>query len=245
MVGDFSPERMIALVERFLGEWPARPVEQTNFPQPARLDGKQVRIVDMDVNQSSLQFGHLSVRRADPEFPTIRAMNYILGGGGFVSRMTRSIREEQGLAYSVSSHVVGGSQFPGFFVTELQTRIDTTSQAVKSLFAVIESMKQELVNETELTDMKLFFEGSLPRRAETYAQVAGLLVDREFFGLPDGYWEAEIRQIQALTAQDIQQSAQRHLETENFVLALATKRQQLALSVPQIPQEAVTYAPAP
>jgi zinc protease len=245
MVGDFPPERMLALVEHALGGWPAGAVGQTMLPQPARLEGKQVRIVDMDVNQSSLQLGHLSVRRADPEFPTIRAMNYILGGGGFVSRMTRSIREEQGLAYSVSSHFVGGSQFPGFFVTELQTRIDTTSQALKSLFAAIESMKQQPVSETELTDMKLFFEGSLPRRAETYGQVAGLLLDREFFGLPDGYWEAEIRQIQALTAQDIQRSAQHHLQTENFVLALATKRQQLTLSVPQIPQEALTYAPAP
>ena len=76
----------------------------------------------MDVNQSYLQFGHLSVRRADPEFSTIRAMNYILGGGGFVSRLTRSIREEQGLAYSVSSHFVGGSQFPGFFMPSCRRR---------------------------------------------------------------------------------------------------------------------------
>jgi zinc protease len=245
MVADVPAERMLALLERSLGEWPARPLDQTALPQPAQLEGKHVRLVDMDVNQSSLQFGHLSVRRADPEFATIRAMNYILGGGGFGSRLTRSIREEQGLAYSVFSHFVGGSQFPGFFVAELQTRIDTTSQALKSLFAVIESMKQQPVSAEELTDMKLYFEGSLPRRAETYGQAAGLLLDREFFGLPDEYWEAEIRQIQALTAQDIQQSAQRHLHADNFVLALATKREQLVLSVPQIPPEALTYAPAP
>jgi zinc protease len=245
MVGDILPERMLALLERYLGGWPARPVEQTALPQPAPLEAKQVRIVDMDVNQSSLQFGHLSVRRADPDFSTIRAMNYILGGGGFGSRLTRSIREEQGLAYSVSSHVVGGSQFPGFFVAELQTRIDTTSQALKSLFAVIESMQQQPVGADELADMKRYFEGSLPRRAETYGQVAGLLLDREFFDLPDGYWEAEIRQIQALTAQDIQQAAQLHLHTDTFVLALTTKREQLALSVPQIPQEALTHAPVP
>lgn len=245
MVGDFPAERMLALLERYLGGWSARTLEQTVLPQPAALEGKQVRIVDMDVNQSSLQFGHLSVRRADPAFATIRAMNYILGGGGFGSRLTRSIREEQGLAYSVYSQVVGGSQFPGFFVAELQTRIDTTSQALKSLFAIIESMQQQPVSVEELTDMKLYFEGSLPRRAETYGQVAGLLLDREFFGLPDGYWETEIRQIQALTAQDIQQAAQRYLHTEKFVLALATRREQLALSVPQIPPEALTHAPVP
>ncbi|HYY16183.1 MAG TPA: pitrilysin family protein, partial [Gammaproteobacteria bacterium] len=245
MVGDFSEQRMLELIGRHFGEWPGRALEPMALPQPMPITGKQVRIVDMDVNQSYLQFGHLSVRRADPEFAAMRAMNYILGGGGFVSRLTRSIREEQGLAYSVHSDFVGGSQFPGFFYAALQTKITTTSQALNSLFAVLERMKQDPVTDAELTDMRLYYEGSLPRRAESYGQIAGLLIDREFFGLPDGYWESEIRQIQQLTAQDIQQLAQRSLNTDNFVLALVSKREQLELAVPSIPAEAIRYIPAP
>ena len=245
MVGDFPAARMLELIEQALGGWQARPLEQITLPQPSPTRGKAVRIVDMDVNQSYVQFGYLSVRRADPEFAEIRAMNYILGGGGFVSRLTRSIREEQGLAYSVFSDFVGGSQFPGFFYAGLQTKIDTTSQALKSLFAVIDGMKQAPVSVDELTDMKLYYEGSLPRRAESYGQVAGLLLDREFFGLPDGYWESEIRQIQQLTPQKIQQLAQRYLDTDNFVLALVSKRQQLDLADAPIPPAAIRYVPAP
>jgi len=245
MVGDFSDTRMLELIERALGGWQPRPLDQIVLPQPSPTQGKQVRMVDMDVNQSYVQYGYLSVRRADPEFAAIRAMNYILGGGGFVSRLTRSIREEQGLAYSVSSDFVGGSQFPGFFYAGLQTKIDTTSQAIKSLFAVIDRMKQVPVSADELTDMKLYYEGSLPRRAELYGQVAGLLLDREFFGLPDGYWELDIRQIQQLTPQEIQQLAQRYLDTDNFVLALISKRQQLDLADAPIPPAAIRYVPAP
>jgi zinc protease len=245
MVGDFSAERMLELITRRLGSWQARPLEQVDFVQPKPTQGKQVHVVDMDVNQSYVQFGQLSVRRADPEFAVLRAMNYILGGGGFVSRLTRSIREEQGLAYSVHSDFVGGSLFPGFFYAGLQTKIDTTSQALESLFATIESMKQAPVTADELSDMKLHYEGSLPRRAESYGQVAGLLIDREFFGLPDGYWESEIGQILRLTAQDIQQLAQRHLDTNNFVLALVSKRAQLELTAAPIPAEAIHYVPAP
>jgi zinc protease len=204
-----------------------------------------VRIVDMDVNQSYVQFGYPSIRRADPEFAAIRAMNYILGGGGFVSRLTRSIREEQGLAYSVHSDFVGGSQFPGFFYAGLQTKIDTTSQALNSLFSVMDNMKQSPVMREELSDMRLYYEGSLPRRAESYGQIAGLLIDREFFGLPNGYWESEIQQIQRLTAEDIQRLAQRYLDTDNFVLALVSKRDQLDLSVTSVPAEAIRYVPAP
>jgi zinc protease len=245
MVGDFSEPQMLELIARALGGWQARPLDKTTLPQPAPTHGKQVRIVDMEVNQSYVQYGYLSVRRADPEFATIRAMNYILGGGGFVSRLTRSVREEQGLAYAVSSDFIGGSQFPGFFSAGLQTKIDTTSQAIKSLFAVIDRMKQVPVSADELTDMKLFYEGSLPRRAESYGQVAGLLIDREFFGLPDGYWESDIRHIQQLTPQEIQRLAQRYLDTDNYVLALVSKRQQLDLADAPIPPEAIRSVPAP
>jgi zinc protease len=207
--------------------------------------GKQVRIVDMEVNQSYVQLGHLSVRRADPEFAAIRAMNYFLGGGELVSRLADSIREQQGLAYAITSEFVGGSQFPGFFFVELQTNIPTTSQALKSLFAVIESMQQTPVTSEELSDMKRYYEGSLPGRAETYEQVTELFIDGEFFGLPDWYWEAEIRHIQQLTAQDIQRLAQRYLNTDNFVLAIVSERAQLDLADAPIPAEAISDVPAP
>jgi zinc protease len=245
MVGDFSEERMVEMLERGLGGWQARPFDPITLPQPSPTRGKQVHVVDMEVNQSYVQFGHLSVRRADPDFAALRAMNYILGGGGFVSRLTRSIREEQGLAYSVHSDFVGGSQFPGFFYAGLQTRIDTTAQALKSLLAAIDGMKQTPVSGDELTDMKLYFEGSLPRRAESYGQVAGLLLDREFFGLPDDYWESEIRRIQQLTPEELQRLAQRYLDTDNFVLALVSKQQQLDLTDTPIPPEAIRLVPAP
>jgi zinc protease len=245
MVGAIPEARMLALIERYLGAWPARPLEPRALPQPAPTTGKQVRIVDMEVNQSYVQLGHLSVRRADPEFAAIRAMNYILGGGELVSRLTASIREQQGLAYAVASEFVGGGQFPGFFFVELQTNIPTTSQALKSLFAVVESMRQTPVTPEELSDMKRYYEGSLPGRAETYEQVTELLSDREFFGLPDGYWEAEIRHIQQLTAQDIQRLARRYLDTDNFVLAIVSERAQLDLADAPIPAEAISDVPAP
>ena len=75
--------------------------------------------------------------------------------------------------------------------------------------------------------MKRYYEGSLPGRAETYEQVTELLIDREFFGLPEDYWEKEIQRIQQLTAQDIQQLAERYLDIHNFVLALVSKREDL------------------
>lgn len=251
MLGDLPKAQMLQWVERYLQSWQpevsgAGAAETPiSLAPPPPLQGIQVRIVDMEVNQSYLRFGHRSVRRADPEFVTWRALNYLLGGGGFVSRLTRAIREEQGLAYSVGSEVVGGRQFPGYFTAALQTKIETTGQALQSLLSVIDRLKREPVTAEELADMKQFFVGSLPRRAETSGQVAELLLDREFFGLPDGYWASEIERIQQLTAQDLQAAAQRYLHTEQFVLAVVSKRAQLDLTRIPLPPEAITYAPAP
>jgi zinc protease len=80
MVGALSEERMLEVIERSLGAWPARRLVPTALPQPTPTTGKQVRIADSEVNQSYVQLGHLSVHRAHPEFAAIRAMNYILGG---------------------------------------------------------------------------------------------------------------------------------------------------------------------
>jgi zinc protease len=245
MVGALPEERMLEVIQRYFGAWPARPLESMTLPQPAPTTGKQVCLVNMDVSQSYIQWGHLSVRRADPEFAVIRGMNYILGGGESVSRLMGVMREQQGLAYAVDSVFVGGSRFPGFFSAELQTAIPTTAQALKSLFAIIESMQQAPVTPEELSDMKRYYEGSLPGRAETYEQVTELLIDREFFGLPDGYWEAEIQQIQQLTGEDIQRLAQRFLDINNFVLALVSKREDLDLANAPIPAEAVREVPVP
>jgi len=251
MVGDFSEGKMRELLERHLGSWQTTAAGGTarepppRLAPPAPLQGKKVRVVDMDVNQTYVQFGHLAVRRADPAFASLRAMNYILGGGGLISRLSRSLREEQGLVYSVHSDFIGGSQFPGFFYAALQTKIETTSQALSSLFAGLERMKREPASVDELTDMKLYYEGSLPRRAETYGQVADLLLEREFYELPEGFWVSEINTIQQFTPQDLQRVATRYLDTGNFVLALVSKREKLDLTAAPIPADAITYVPAP
>ena len=64
MVGALPEERMLEMIQRYFGTWPTRPLEPTARPQPTPTSAKQVRVVDMDVNQSYIQWGHFSVRRA-------------------------------------------------------------------------------------------------------------------------------------------------------------------------------------
>ena len=116
----------------------------------------------MEVNQSYVQWGHLSVRRADPEFAAIRAMNSHSSAGGILCRAWW-IRFESSRGWPTPSirSLWVGTNSPGFFSAELQTNIATTAQALKSLLTVIESMQQTPVTPEESSDMKRYYEGSL------------------------------------------------------------------------------------
>ena len=69
--------------------------------------------MDKDVNQTRVSFGLRALDRYDPDFPAAQVMNYILGGGGFTSRLVNRIRSDEGLAYTVRSRLEGGTYYAG------------------------------------------------------------------------------------------------------------------------------------
>lgn len=239
IVADYSVDQMIDLAREYFGQWEREATQPPVIPSPRRAAGKKVRLVNMDINQSYIAFGHLGVKRSDPEYNAVRVMNYILGGGGFVSRITKSIRGRQGLAYSAYSYFVPGPQYPGFFRAGLQTKIESTSQALNSLLQEIGRIRSEPVTERELADAKSFYQGSLPRRQESYSQIAELFADQEVYGLVDDYWVKDLEEIRSLTVEDIQRVAGEYLSSEDYVIAIATKVDSLTLNVKGITEDVI------
>ncbi|TET81685.1 insulinase family protein [candidate division TA06 bacterium] len=239
VVADLSVEEIIKIAQEYFGSWQKKPLDVPVMPVPEPTEGKSVRLVDMDVNQSYVAFGHLGLKRKDPDYNAVRVMNYILGGGGFVSRIVKSIRVRQGLAYSAYSYFAPGPAYNGYFRAGLQTKIGSTSQALNSLLEEIERIRNEPVTEKELEDAKSFYEGSLPRRQETYGQVANLFVDQEIYGLKSDYWVDDLKKIKSLTLEEIQRVARKHLDPDNFIIAIATKVDSLALEVKGITKDMI------
>jgi len=242
IVGDLTLDELVNFSERYFGRWkkPASTKPRIlGFPEVRPVQGKRVKIVDMDISQSYLLAGHIGLKRNDPDYSACRAMNYILGGGGFASRFYREIRSQGGLAYSVYCYFTGGSLLPGTFESGFQTKIETTSEALSKMLNLIREIRTEHVSEKELEDAKAYYEGSLARQGETYGQVAGLILDGEYFGLPDQYWVKEIEEIKGLTRERIREVAQKYLDTENLVIAIATKKADLKLNVEGITPEMI------
>ncbi len=239
IVTDRDTSDIIDMSREYFGSWERKEFDEPPVTTSDSLPGKPVRLVDMDVNQSYIALGHLGLKRSDPDYNAVLVMNYILGGGGFVSRITKSIRARQGLAYSAYSYFVPGPAYRGYFRAGLQTKLGSTSQAVNSLLAEIRRIREELVAERELEDAKSYFEGSLPRRQETYGQIADLFADKEIYGLRDDYWVRDLEEIRTLTREDIQRAAKKYLDPDKYVLTIATNVDSLTLEVEGITQEMI------
>ncbi len=239
MVADMSRKEMRGMVERYFGGWKGSSAPPLKLSPPRDEIKKKVRLIDMDVNQSYVNLGMLSLKRDNPDYNALRVMNYIMGGGGFVSRLLKRIRSEEGLAYSVYSYAVPGSIFRGYYLFSLQTKTASTSRAMNLMLEIMRGMRENLVTEQELAEAKSYYEGSLARSMETYGDVAGLIINQEFFGLPDNYYLKDIEEIKGLAREDLLRVARKYIDLENFIVAIVTKIKDLQLEVEGIDESII------
>ena len=164
-------------------------LDQIVPPQPSPTQGKQVRIVDMDVNQSYVQYGYLSVRPGRSRIFR-HSRHELYPRWGRICVAIDALDPEKSRASPIQSSriswVAANSQASSCRVADENRYHLTGHQKPVRCHRWHEAGAGE---HRRIDRPKVYFEGSLPRRAESYGQVAGLLLDREFFGLPDGYWE--------------------------------------------------------
>jgi zinc protease len=218
VVGDLSPEELDGLMAGFLSGWQKGPVPERRA-YPLLPPGKRVVAIDRDVTQANIILGHLGVSRGNPDFYPLLVMNYILGGGGFSSRLMESIREDMGLAYSVHSSF-SSSREPGVFKVEVQTKNASAKTVIEEILRQMRRMRQEKVSEQEIGDAKAYLVGSFPLRLDTMRAVAGFLAGVEYHGLGLDFAERFPEYINAVTREDLQRVAEKYLHPEEYVLAV-------------------------
>ena len=230
VVGDVESQEIVGKIEEAFKDWTASNRDPlAEKPMVVGSPGIKFKSIDRNVSQAYIILGHPSLNRKNPDYNAVVVMNYILGGGGFSSRLTLNIRSSQGLAYSVSSGFSTRS-LGGIFSARLETKLDSADQAIESLLAEIERIRTEPVTEEELQDAKSFFLGSLALGQETIGQLSGLIMMGEYNNLPDKYWERDLEEISELTVEDISRVAQKHLDTENYTLVVVADLEAVDLS---------------
>jgi zinc protease len=162
-------------------------------------------------------FGHLGVDVRHPDVQALRVMSYILGAGGFSSRLMQKVRTEEGLAYDVRSDLRPGIVYPFPFKIVFQSKSESVAYAGRLCLDEIARLQKDGVTGEELGAAKAFFIDAFPALFfATRLQTAMTYAQAELVGLPKDYYLSYRSKIAALTADEIRRVAREHLKAERF-----------------------------
>jgi zinc protease len=185
-------------------------------PEVPALTAAAVRNVPFASAQAHVLIGQPGHRREDPDYFPLLVGNYILGGGGFVSRLSTEVREKRGLSYSVYSYFNPGLH-AGAFTLGLQTRPDQAAQAVQVSQDVVRRFVAEGPTEAELKAAKDFMIGGFALRIDSNRKLLDNLANIAWHELPLDYLDTWTKQVEKVTAADIKAAFARKLQPERMV----------------------------
>lgn len=218
VAGDVSADSIAARLERGLQTWKESATASFAYPAPAK-DRPRVATIQKPLTQANVILGHRGIARDDPDYYAITVMNFILGGGGFTSRLMESVRVKAGLAYSVGS-VFSVNKAPGSFQVTLQTKNESAVDAIQKVCSEITTIREQPVSDEELAGAKLYLTGSFPMRLDSNAKITGFLAQVEFFSLGADYADSYAARINAVSKDDVRRVAQKYLRPEELHLVV-------------------------
>lgn len=214
VAGDIGAVELAGLLDRTFLALPERaqrpPVEPV---APALGD---TLVVPMPIPQSVVTFGRNGVRPSDPDYQAATIANYVLGGGGFASRLMEEVREKRGLAYSVYTYLADMALAP-LWLGAVATSNERVAQSIELVRAEVARLADGTIEEREIADAKTYLTGSFPLRLSTNDQLARMLLSMMVHGLGRDYLERRNALVEAVTPEDLRRVCKRLYEGELLV----------------------------
>ena len=192
---------------------PAAPLPSVTLPQ------RQVIRLPHPATQSHIHIGMPAVRRGDPDYFPLLVGNYVLGGGGFVSRLMQEVREKRGYAYGVHSYFAP-RLLPGPFEIGLQTKRAQSGAAIKLIETLLDEFLRSGPTARELQAAKRNLIDGQALRLDSNAKILGYLSLIGFYALPLDYLEQFPHRIEAVTPQQVKEAFARHVQAEHLVTVI-------------------------
>lgn len=217
IIGDLTRAEAEQIAQSLTAELPAG---QPEAPLPAvKLPATATVKVAHPAAQSHIHIGLPAVQRGDPNYFALLVGNYTLGGGGFVSRLMKEVREKRGYAYSVHSYFAP-RKLEGPFEIGLQTKREQAGDALKVANDVLAGFIRSGPTEAELAAAKKNLIDGLGLRIDSNAKLLGYLATIGFFNLPLTYLDDFPAKVGAVTAKQVRDAFARHVKPENLVTVI-------------------------
>ncbi len=226
MVGDFSPQSMLAQIERAFGSWVSGPAEQAPNPALPDVQSRKVYLVHLPGSvQTQILMGNRAITRKHPDWLRLTLANSIYGGA-FNSRLVMNIREDKGYTYSPHSGAHSLRQH-GYFSIGAAVRNDVVAAALTEIFYELDRMRSTPVGEEELDDARNYLTGVFSLGLATQDGLAGQLATSTLEKLPDDYLETYRDRVLKLTSADVQDAAQKYFDSAHAQIVIVGDRAQI------------------
>ncbi|MEM7680000.1 MAG: pitrilysin family protein [Pseudomonadota bacterium] len=221
--GDITAKDLKILLDNVFSDLPVTG-ELEAVPDLEQTNQGKTFLYEMDIPQTIIDMQQPGISRKDPNFQTAQVMNYILGGGGFGSRLMDDIREERGLTYGIYSRLLNLDHYAGLSVST-STKNEAASEVIERVKVHWNDMREQPVTDQELSTAKSYLIGSLPLSLTSTDKISGLLLSLQLDGLPINYLDQREAAIQSTTKGDILELSKTLLNPESFTTILVGKPQ--------------------
>jgi zinc protease len=207
IVGDVQFKKVKKEVEKLFGKWKAATAPQPTYTDPKDVQYSQINFIDTpNAVQSEIALVNLTnLKMTDKEYFAVLLANQVLGGGG-EGRLFLNLREKHGWTYGAYSSI-GSGKYINKFRSGSSVRNAVTDSAVVEVFNELKKMRSELVSEEDLRNAKAKYVGNFVMQIEKPSTIAGYALNKETQGLPEDFYENYIKNINAITAEDIRNAA--------------------------------------
>ncbi|MDD5175409.1 MAG: pitrilysin family protein [Sterolibacterium sp.] len=217
IIGDVSRAEAEAMAAKLTEALPssaaAKPLPPVTLPQ------RQTIRLPHPATQSHITIGMPAVKRGDADYFPLLVGNYVLGGGGFVSRLVQEVREKRGYAYNVYSNFSPRS-YEGPFEIGLQTKRAQGAEAIKLVEAILADFLKDGPTDRELKAAKQNLIDGLALRIDSNAKILGYLSMIGFYSLPLTYLDDFPARVESVTARQVREAFSRHIQPEHLVTVI-------------------------
>ena len=218
--GDFDRPALLARLDQLFGDWPRGNQPPQPLPAVTAAPRPVLLLAEKEIPQTTILLGELGIDKDAPDLHPVRVMNFILGGGGFNSRMMSEIRSDRGLAYSVYSHFQVGRRLPGAFFAGAETKSASTLEVLQLMRRQMETLRREPVSAAELALAKESLINSFVFAFTDTHEVVTQQLRLDYYGYPADYLQRYQAEVAAVTLEQVQQAARERLDPARQTIVL-------------------------
>lgn len=212
--GDITAEELAKVLDQVFGALPADTAPFT-IPDTEPKGAGETVVVSRPIPQSIMIMGHKGVKRNDPDWFPALVLNYVLGGGGFSSRLMDEVREQRGLTYGVSSSLQPFDH-ASLWVVSGATSNDKVKEAAALIQEIWGRTAAQGITQQELDDAKTYLTGSYPLTFTNNGAIAGILLTVQEDDLGIDYLNRRNELVEAVTLEQVNAVAKRLLEPKQL-----------------------------